>query len=112
MDTKKFIKPCPQCGSGIEPKRCATSFDYTIGGIAGVLGGTVGFFCGGPFGAAIGGALGYKVAKWNTMSIADESRNSQLFKYKCPNCGKTWKEELYTNDNPEDPSWISRAAGM
>lgn len=33
MDTKKYIKKCPKCGTEIEPQRCASAGDNAVGGV-------------------------------------------------------------------------------
>lgn len=107
MDTSKYIKKCPRCGTDIEPNRCATKGDKVVGGVTALSGATIGFAFGGPIGAAIGGTIGYFGGKAGMMSIEDDHDMQQWFKYKCPKCGTNWKEKIHTNDNPDDTRWIS-----
>ena len=58
MDTSKYIKKCPRCGTEIEPERSATTGDKIYGGITGASGTIIGFSFGGPIGAAQGGGKG------------------------------------------------------
>lgn len=41
MDTSKYIKKCPRCGTDIEPKRHATWGVHALAGVAGVCGGVI-----------------------------------------------------------------------
>lgn len=106
MDTSKYIKECPRCHTEIEPDRYATAGDKAIGGVSGLSGAAIGFGVGGPVGAVIGGVIGYFAGKSAVMSAEDSHDMNQWFKYKCPNCGCTWKEKIHTNDNPDDPSTL------
>ena len=38
MDTSKYIKTCPRCGTEIEPERYATKGDKAFGGVTAVSG--------------------------------------------------------------------------
>lgn len=109
MDTSKYIKKCPRCGTDIEPDRYATTVDKIMGGVTGVSGAAIGFAVGGPIGAAVGAAVGYWGGKASMLSIEDDHDMTQWFKYKCPNCGCNWKEKIHTNDHPDDTSWIANA---
>lgn len=109
MDTTKFIKKCPRCGTEIEPERTATTGDKVYGGITGTSGAVLGFSFGGPIGAAIGGVVGYYIGKKTIMAIEDDHDENQWFKYKCPKCGCEWKEKIHTNDHPDDPRWLMNA---
>lgn len=111
MDTSKYIKPCPRCGTSIEPKRHASWGVHVLAGVAGVCGGVIGFAFGGPVGGAGGAAATYAIAKHNIMSIEDDHDENQWFKYKCPKCGCNWKEKIHTNDHPDDPSWLINSTG-
>lgn len=42
MDTSKYIKKCPRCGTEIEPKRYATKGDKAFGGVTAVSGALIG----------------------------------------------------------------------
>lgn len=53
MDTTKYIKPCPRCGTDIEPKRHASWGVHALAGVAGVCGGVIGFAFGGPVGELV-----------------------------------------------------------
>ena len=106
MDTSKYIKKCPRCGTEIEPERCATTGDKVVGGITGASGAAVGFAFGGPIGAGIGAIAGYFLGRSSDMSISDDYDENQWFQYKCDKCGCTWKEKIHTNDNPDDPTWL------
>lgn len=109
VDTSQYIKKCPKCGADIEPERTASTSTKALAGVMGGAGALVGFGLGGPVGAVIGGVLGYVANKVTIMDIEDTHDHSQCYKYKCPNCGHSWKENFETNDNPEDPSWIGNA---
>lgn len=111
MDTTKYIKKCPRCGTDIEPKRCATLGDKLWGGVTSVCAGFIGLAFGGPWGGAAGAALGYKIGKHNMMTISDDYEHSQLFKYECPKCGTNWKEEIHTNDHPDDIGPLANSMG-
>lgn len=111
MDTTKLIKPCPRCGTDIEPDRHATLTDHLIGGITAFTGGAFGFFVAGPVGAAGGAVAGYEIGKHSMMSIEDEHDEEQWFKFKCPNCGCNWKEKIHTNDDPQDNSSLMNMGG-
>ena len=104
MDTSKYIKKCPNCGTEIEPYRIATTGDKVVAGLGGAGGAIAGFALGGPIGAVIGGAITYAIGKSNLMDNDDNCSESQLFKYECSNCGYTWEQKIHTNDNPDDPS--------
>lgn len=106
MDTSKYIKKCPRCGTEIEPERYATVGDKILAGFFGFCGGVVGFGLGGPVGAAAGAAAGYYGGKATVMSIENDHDQNQWFKFKCPKCGIEWKEKIHTNDDPDDPSWL------
>ena len=106
MDTKKYKKKCPRCGTEIEPQRHATSGDNAIGGVTAVSGAAIGMALGGPVGAAIGGAIGFLGGRASMMAIENEHDENQWFKYNCPNCGCNWKEKIHTNDHPDDSSHI------
>lgn len=108
MDTSKYIKKCPRCGTEIEPDRYATTGDKAFGGMTAASGAAIGFTFGGPIGGAIGGVAGYFVGRETIMAIENDHDMDQWFKYKCPNpdCGCEWKEKIHTNDNPDDPSWM------
>ena len=56
MDTSKYIKKCPRCGTDIEPKRHASWGVHALAGVAGVCGGVIGFTFGVPVGRAGGAA--------------------------------------------------------
>ena len=109
MDTSKYVKKCPRCGTKIEPERTATTGDKVYGGITGASGAAIGFSFGGPIGAAIGAAAGYLIGKATIMSIENDHDMEQWFKFKCPKCGIEWKEKIHTNDDPDDPSWLRNA---
>jgi len=109
MDTSKYIKKCPRCQTEIEPKRHATAGDKFIAGVMGLGGAIIGFTFGGPLGAAAGAAAAYQGGKASVMSIENDHDQSQWFKYKCPKCGIEWKEKIHTNDDPDDPSWMTNA---
>ena len=109
MDTSKYIKKCPRCGTDIEPKRYATTGTKLLAGFMGLCGGIVGFGIGGPVGAAVGATIGYFGNKVTIMSIENSHEEDQWFKFKCPKCGCEWKEKIHTNDNPDDPSWLANA---
>lgn len=109
MDTSKYIKKCPQCGTDIEPKRIATMSNKIFAGITGVCGGFIGFFLGGPAGAAAGATLGYCANKKVAMAMDDDYNTEQWFKFKCPKCGNEWKERIHTNDHPDDPTPLMNA---
>ena len=111
MDTSKYIKKCPRCGTEIEPKRHATWEVHALAGVAGICGGVIGLSFGGLLGGAGGAAATYAIAKNNIMSIEDDHDQNQWFKYKCPNCGHNWKEKIHTNDDPDDPSWLANSTG-
>ena len=111
MDTSKYIKKCPRCGTDIEPERCATLGDKIWGGVSAVSGAVIGLVCGGPVGGAIGAFTGYKLEKHTMMSCEDDYNEKQWFKYKCPNCGTNWKEKIHTNDNPDDISPLINGMG-
>lgn len=107
MDTSKLAKECPRCKTLIEPKRHATGVDHTIAAVCGAGGAMLGFSIGGPAGAAAGAAALYALGKKSMLDLSDRHAHSQWFKYKCPKCGCTWKERIHTNDDPEDPNWLS-----
>lgn len=109
MDTSKYIKKCPRCGTEIEPERYATKGDKAFGGVTAVSGALIGATFGGPIGAGIGAIAGYCAGKTTIMSIENDHDMNQWFKYKCPRCGCNWKEKIHTNDDPDDPSWIANA---
>ena len=109
MDTSKYIKKCPRCGTEIEPDRYTTKGDKAFGGVTAASGALIGGACAGPPGAIIGGVVGYIAGKETIMSIEDDHDENHWFKYKCPNCGFEWKEKIHTNDDPDDPSWIANA---
>ena len=111
MDTSKYIKKCPRCGTDIEPDRYATAGDKAFGGVTAASGALMGGAVANIPGALIGGALGYFAGKATIMSIEDDHDENQWFKYKCPNpnCGCEWKEKIHTNDDPDDPSWMANA---
>lgn len=109
MDTSKYKKNCPRCGTEIEPERYATKGDKAFGGVTAVSGALIGATFGGPIGAGIGAVAGYFVGKATIMSIENDHDMNQWFKFKCPKCGCTWKEKIHTNDNPDDPSWMANA---
>lgn len=109
MDTSKYIKKCPRCGTDIEPERYATTGDKVYGGITGASGAAIGLSFGGPIGAVIGAAAGYLIGKATIMSIENDHDMEQWFKFKCPKCGIEWKEKIHTNDDPDDPSWLMNA---
>ena len=111
MDTSKYIKKCPRCGTEIEPERYATKGDKALGGVTAVSGALIGATFGGPIGAGIGAIAGYFAGKATIMSIENDHDMNQWFKYKCSNskCGCEWKEKIHTNDDPDDPSWIANA---
>ena len=109
MDTSKYIIKCPQCGTEIEPKRCASTGTKVLAGVLGLCGGLVGFGLGGPVGAAAGAAAGYAGGKKTVMSIEDDHDSNLWLKYKCPNCGYERKEKKHANNNPDDPCWIGNA---
>lgn len=102
MDTSKYIKKCPRCGTDIEPKRHASWGVHVLAGVAGVCGGVIGFAFGGPVGGAGGAAATYAIAKHNIMGVEDDHDENQWFKYKCPKCGTNGKEKIHTNDHPDD----------
>lgn len=102
MDTSKYKKKCPRCGTEIDPERYATVGDKVLAGVFGFCGGVVGFGLGGPAGAA----AGYYGGKATVMSIENDHDMNQWFKFKCPKCGCEWKEKIHTNDHPDDPSWL------
>lgn len=105
-DTTQFIKKCPKCGTDVEPKRSASTSTKVLAGIMSGGGVVIGATFGGPVGAVIGGLVGYALNKVTIMDIEDTHDQSQCYKYKCPKCGHSWKENIHTNDNPEDPSWL------
>ncbi len=107
MDTSKYIKECPRCHTDIEPSRYATGFDKAMAGTTGVGGAAIGLALFGPIGGIIGGILGYRGGKKAMLSIEDDHEEDQWFKYKCPHCGCEWKEEIHTNDNPQDTTWLT-----
>lgn len=107
--TSQYIKKCPKCGTEIEPVRSASTSTKVLAGLMSGGGVVIGATFGGPVGAVIGGVLGYVANKVTIMDIEDTHDHSQCYKYKCPNCGHSWKENIETNDNPEDPSWIGNA---
>lgn len=109
MDTIDLIKECPKCGTEVEPERYATTGDKILAGVIGVSGAAAGFAIAGPVGGAAGAAAGYHAGKKAVMKIKDDCDESQWFIYKCTNCGHEWKEFIHTNDDPDDPSWISNA---
>ena len=111
VDTSKYIKKCSKCGTDIEPVHAAFTSTKVLAGVMGGAGALVGLGLGGPVGAVIGGVLGYVANKVTIMDIEDTHDHSQCYKYKCPNCGHSWKENIETNDNPEDPSWLTMAGG-
>lgn len=107
MDTTKYKKKCPRCGTEIEPKRYDTAGDKILAGIIGAGGALVGFCVGGPVGAVAGATAGYYGGKATIRSIENDHDENQWFKYKCPNCGCNWKEKIHTNDHPDDPTWLT-----
>ena len=111
MDTSKYIKRCPRCGTDIEPDRYATKGDKAFGGVTSVSGALIGATFGGPVGATIGGVAGYFAGKATIMSIENDHDMNQSFKYKCPNskCGCEWKEIFHINDDSDDTSWMQNA---
>lgn len=111
MDTSKYIKKCPRCGTEIEPERYATKGDKAFGGVTAVSGALIGATFGGPIGAGIGAIAGYFAGKATIMSIENDHDMNQWFKYKCSNstCGCEWKVKIHTNDDPDDPSRIANA---
>lgn len=109
MDTSKYIKKCPRCGTEIDPERYATAGDKAFGGMTAVSGAFAGAAVGGLPGAVIGGVIGYVGGKETILSIEDDHDENQWFRYKCPKCGCNWKEKIHTNDDPDDPSWIANA---
>lgn len=106
MDTSKYKKKCPRCGTDIEPERYATKGDKAFGGVTAVSGALIGATFGGPIGAGIGAIAGYFAGKATIMSIENDHDMDQWFKYKCLKCGCNWKEKIHTNDDPDDPSWM------
>ena len=112
MDTSKYIKKCPRCGTDIEPERYATKGDKAFGGVTAVSGALIGATFGGPIGAGLGAIAGYFAGKATILGgLILIFIGIQWFKYKCPNpkCGCEWKEKIHTNDDPDDPSWIANA---
>lgn len=107
MDTSKYIKKCPRCGTEIEPKRHATAGVKAFGGLSAASGAIIGGAFFGPVGATIGGVIGYFSGKATVMSIENDHDMSQWFKYKCPKCGCEWKEKIHTNDDPDDSRWLT-----
>lgn len=104
MDTSKYKKKCPLCGTEIEPKRHTTGTARFLGGVISLSGATIGFCLGGPIGAAAGAALGYVGGRETAKSMENDYDPSQWFKFKCPKCGCNWKERIHTNDDPDDPT--------
>lgn len=110
VNTSKLIKKCPRCHTDIEPERYATTGDKVLAGFYGACAAVLGFSIGGPVGAVAGATAGYYGSMKTIMSIEDDHDKEQWFKYVCPKCGIEWKEEIHTNDHPDDPSWISNQA--
>ena len=74
MDTSKYTKKCPRCGTEIEPERYATKGDKAFGGVSGAL---IGATFGGPIGAGIGAIAGYFAGKTTIMSIENDHDMNQ-----------------------------------
>lgn len=106
MDTKKYIKKCPKCGTEIEPQRCASAGDNALGGVTAASAAAIGFVLGGPVGGVIGAAVGFFGGRASVMAIENDHDENHLFKYVCPKCGCNWKEKIHTNDHPDDPGKI------
>lgn len=109
VDTSKYIKKCPKCDVDIKPIRTASTSTKALAGVMGGAGALVGFGLGGPIGAVIGGTVGYVANKANLMDMEDSHDHTQCYEYKCPKCGLSWKENIETNDDPDDPSWMMMA---
>lgn len=82
MDTSKYIKKCPRCGTEIEPDRYATKGDKAFGGVTAVSGALIGATFGGPIGAGLGAVVGYLADKAAIMFIENDHDMNQWFNCK------------------------------
>lgn len=69
MDTSKYKKKCPRCGTEIETDKYATKGDKAFGGVTSVSGAINGATFDGSIGAGIGTIAGYFSGKATIMSI-------------------------------------------